>query len=237
MVNVFEKGNEIQTGSHGEHDYVYASGERVTDQGDSNFVFESGTGLGGALVIDNFERGDLNPYSSQTGSGGGSASITTSQVFEGTYAAKTEADSSISTISTSGLQNYPVVGDTFEVYTYLSTANGECNGRIGFNNLQFRYSVRTDGNANSTYGVDLPGLAIQDPNGNAIVQKNVTITTDAWVRIEITIGSPTISCSYGAETISGDYTLSSSDEFGIGGGANVVTDDSHLAYFDSAYLL
>lgn len=45
---VFEAGDGIATGVHGEHDYVFADGEKVTDQGVSNLVFESGTGLGSA---------------------------------------------------------------------------------------------------------------------------------------------------------------------------------------------
>lgn len=45
---LFERGNEINTGTHGEHDYVFASGDPLPDNGGSALVFESGVGVGGA---------------------------------------------------------------------------------------------------------------------------------------------------------------------------------------------
>lgn len=54
---IFEDGQPITVGSHGEHDFVYAAGDRVTDSGRSTLVFERGTGLGAALY-DGFEDGD-----------------------------------------------------------------------------------------------------------------------------------------------------------------------------------
>lgn len=52
---VFEAGEPIDVGSHGQHDYVFHSGDPVLDRGQSPFVFESGTGLRGGieLVYDN----------------------------------------------------------------------------------------------------------------------------------------------------------------------------------------
>jgi len=47
MSYIYENGNEVQTGSHGDTDYVFASGEPVSNTGISDFVYESGTGLGG----------------------------------------------------------------------------------------------------------------------------------------------------------------------------------------------
>lgn len=44
---VFESGEAIDVGSPGDHDYVFSSGEPVTDSGVSTYVFESGTGLRG----------------------------------------------------------------------------------------------------------------------------------------------------------------------------------------------
>lgn len=44
---IFEKGSAIQVGPAGENNFVFASGESVSDGGDSPFVFEAGTGLGG----------------------------------------------------------------------------------------------------------------------------------------------------------------------------------------------
>lgn len=47
MTFVYELGEAIDVGSHGEHDYVYANGKEVFDSGLSTHVFESGTGIGG----------------------------------------------------------------------------------------------------------------------------------------------------------------------------------------------
>lgn len=53
MTFVFEEGEEISVGSPGEHDFVLAAGEQVTDTGESSVVFEAGTGLGAQGVIAN----------------------------------------------------------------------------------------------------------------------------------------------------------------------------------------
>lgn len=64
---VYEKGEAITVGAHGDHDFVYASGEPVADTGRSSFVHESGTGLGGAsLVIDGTEIGFYDTGLSQS---------------------------------------------------------------------------------------------------------------------------------------------------------------------------
>lgn len=44
---VFESGKPIAVGRHGDHSYVYQSGDPVLDMGASELVFESGVGLGG----------------------------------------------------------------------------------------------------------------------------------------------------------------------------------------------
>lgn len=45
---IFISGEAIEVGRHGDHDFVFASGEAVTDSGKSEYVFEAGTGVGGA---------------------------------------------------------------------------------------------------------------------------------------------------------------------------------------------
>lgn len=42
---VFESGEPFDVGSHGDHDYFYSSGSPVVDDGESPYVFESGTGI------------------------------------------------------------------------------------------------------------------------------------------------------------------------------------------------
>lgn len=44
---VFESGEPVITGVHGDHSYTYVSGNPLTDKGVSSYVFESGTGIGG----------------------------------------------------------------------------------------------------------------------------------------------------------------------------------------------
>lgn len=53
MTFVFEEGEQISVGSPGDHDFVLAAGEQVTDTGESSVVFEAGTGLGAQGVIAN----------------------------------------------------------------------------------------------------------------------------------------------------------------------------------------
>lgn len=50
---VFEKGAPIELGEHGSHAYMYEAGEAVNNSAESDFVFQSGVGLGGG-------KGDLD---------------------------------------------------------------------------------------------------------------------------------------------------------------------------------
>lgn len=124
---VFEKGGAIDVGSHGDHDFVYHSGDPVPDSGESDFVFEAGVGFG-VIVIDDFERGDLSPYTGYYSGDGGPAEIgiQTSRVYEGTYAIWDTSggggSSSRSYLwSKTGLNYYPQPGDTFEWYVNLTS--------------------------------------------------------------------------------------------------------------------
>lgn len=47
---IFENGQAVDVGSHGEHSYVYADGTPVPDTGKSTFVFEDGVGIGGGWL-------------------------------------------------------------------------------------------------------------------------------------------------------------------------------------------
>lgn len=48
MTFVFDRGERIDTGRHGETRYVFANGNPVPNNGRSDFVYESDTGLGAA---------------------------------------------------------------------------------------------------------------------------------------------------------------------------------------------
>jgi len=47
---VFDRGEAIDLGSHGDTSYVFAGGEPVPNTGESDLVFEDGVGLGGGVV-------------------------------------------------------------------------------------------------------------------------------------------------------------------------------------------
>lgn len=115
---VFEEGEEIDVGSHGDHEFVFNEGEPVPDRGVSEIVFEEGVGIGGGLVIDDFERNDLGPYSGQLG-----RFQTVSASLEGSYAcANTQTDQNdnpsggrIYSLEGDGLPNYFELGDTLRM--------------------------------------------------------------------------------------------------------------------------
>lgn len=44
---VFERGDPINVGNHGETDFVFSGGNKVVNSGTSDFIFEAGIGLGG----------------------------------------------------------------------------------------------------------------------------------------------------------------------------------------------
>lgn len=121
---VFEEGTAIRVGSHGDHDYVFAAGQEVTDSGKSSVVFESGTGIGGADVIDDFNDGDMKEYQDTD-----TVSLVSSPVWEGAFALRCEGGTGTRTkpvsLSGDGLDRYPVRGDpTFRAYTYLPSGLG-----------------------------------------------------------------------------------------------------------------
>lgn len=65
---VFESGDPIQVGSHGETSYLYESGSPVRNDGESSVVFESGTGLGGAgnALLYDYGGGDSSNFGDMT---------------------------------------------------------------------------------------------------------------------------------------------------------------------------
>lgn len=66
---IFESGESVAVGATVENDYVYATGDLVSDSGQSAFAFISGRGLGGAEWYDGFEEWDLSPYEVWTRAG------------------------------------------------------------------------------------------------------------------------------------------------------------------------
>lgn len=65
---VFESGASIEIGEHGKDGYLYHSGKAVANYGASTYVFESGTGLGGAS--ENIPRANHRINDMTVGDGG-----------------------------------------------------------------------------------------------------------------------------------------------------------------------
>ena len=86
-------------------------------------------------VVDNFERGNLDPYIE---SGGGSFSVQQSIVwddrFESAYAlaGTHDDDHNIYSGVGDGLENYPERGDEIRLYTYIDDALGDSRFGFGF---------------------------------------------------------------------------------------------------------
>lgn len=113
---VFESGEGVLVGSHGDHAYAFVSGSPLTDRGASTAVFESGVGIGGGGIIDSFEDGDMSEYGADYVQGSFNASI-----VEGAWATdrthylvSNNGGSGGARFSTTGLDVYPAAGDTFE---------------------------------------------------------------------------------------------------------------------------
>jgi len=86
-------------------------------------------------LVDDFEDGNLSEYTVVAGSW----SITSSNPFDGTFAARTTDLNSVA-ISTSGLDNYPSAGDTFEWYARCGATDAAGGVSFGLtdrdNNIQ-----------------------------------------------------------------------------------------------------
>lgn len=50
MPYIFESGESVRVGTHGDTDYVYASGDPVPNTGGSTLIYETGVGLGGGDI-------------------------------------------------------------------------------------------------------------------------------------------------------------------------------------------
>lgn len=63
---IFDKGEAVDVGSHGEHEFVYSGGTPVVDRGRSTLAYEAGTGLGGKIVavVNGTDAYDVTPVES-----------------------------------------------------------------------------------------------------------------------------------------------------------------------------
>jgi len=107
---VFEAGEPITVGEHGQHDFVYVEGEPAYDDGLSELAFEEGTGMSGGLGLDDYVFGN-----------GVTAEVNrNAPVYEGERSLKLTrkiidgepSPGRIESIPGDGLPNYPYPGDT-----------------------------------------------------------------------------------------------------------------------------
>lgn len=189
---VFESGTPIETGSHGDTNYVFHSGTPVPNFGASTVVFESGSGIGGGIVIDDFEDGDFSEYNDF----GGDSPGTTSNAFEGNVAMT--FNSNVNIASTSGLQNYPSAGDTFELRYNINNASGGGQER----DLGVFFGLQSDNHQNGYQFFvgrgdnDYEIRKFNNGSNTTLTTKTSSgIPTNEWLRLEIEWGnSGTIIC-------------------------------------------
>ena len=119
---IFEEGEPVKVGPDGQHDFEKAEGQGLQDSGESTLVFVEDTGLGGGTLIDDWERGNVDPYTEEDPENLGGFGVTTATVYEGTYAFEifmnSDADQSggqVHAVATesSGLNSVPKPGDTW----------------------------------------------------------------------------------------------------------------------------
>jgi len=211
---VFEEGEAIDVGRHGDHDYVYADGNKVVDAGDSTIVFESGVGLGGGDIIDDFEDADLSEYTGETNDWN-----FTTAAYEGTYALRTTVNNS-ELNSVSGLPYYPTRGDKVEYYAKVGTNESGVEMDCLVQAIETQYEFQIYGFVES---VDKEG--IYDNNGAlSIVKRNQEDVGSAtpqagsrggsapplgeWVRGVIGLGSSTLTFEVFSQDSNGDFTNS-----------------------------
>jgi len=190
---VFEQGEAIITGLHGDHSYVYADGDPVPDTGLSSFVFESGVGIGGMITIDSFEDDDIAEYTGRTGD----FNVNQTGAVDGNYYLHGEASYGANNqiVSMSGLDVYPSRGDLIRSNVRFAT-NSEA--------IMFDWACQGGSRGEDAYGIALKmetdELLLgrgknQAPHGDTKID---VATVDfspyeyEWLVCEIEWGDPTI---------------------------------------------
>lgn len=213
---VYEEGEAIDTGRHGETDYVFHQGDPVPNEGVSSLVFESGTGLGAAWV----ELTGLGVTSND-----GNAAVVNGKIYfaPGEDATVHEYDISSDSWSTAFSRTHS--DNSFAWVAY----NGDLcklKGSEGGDKSVKTYRYTTGGTstrlANAGNGVDeVQGAVLGDqilvPSGevnnadstNASYSEYYDVSADAWTR---TADIPQPVRSYAATEFQGDAWILCGDE-------------------------
>lgn len=182
--------------------------------------------------IDNFEDGDLNEYS--VFNGGGSESIESSIVVEGSKSVKVTTESNGSTHaiqSSSGLDRYPESGDTYQYKVYLPNSSTTGYHFFGYQDSNNRYQVQTSDGDSSLYIRNSGSFTKLDGS-------TASLPTGEWLTVSIDWGGGgVINVTIKDDTGTSITTFSGTDRtftkgsvgWGAGGGSSTET-----CYFDAA---
>lgn len=127
-------------------------------------------------IIDNWEDNDLSEYSSN--SNGGSATVQTGTVYDGSYAMQIDTDGAGQDIwySTSGLNYYPEQGDIWERRLYTTGGGDVCAHGFGLQDLNNVY--KSEWRNNDAYKL----TKISGGSGSVLTSTTVGSPTGEWLR-------------------------------------------------------
>lgn len=211
---VYESGEPVGVGSHGSHDYLFAAGNEVIDNGESAYVFESGTGLSRSNVLESFENfpNDKGLYSGDTGVFGSTDSVQTHGDRSG-YIEDSPGQDFVYTNSKDSTQSD-------EVYRVDVRADGGSNTGVLFftQNDGAAYSVEITPAQSGEFEIN---LLQSDGSRSVIVSQDGVASADTWYTLEFQKqGHSSIEATLVEEgvTISDNDALHSSGGFGFKSG-------------------
>ena len=174
--------------------YSWSSGGAGSPSANQAWVDEVWGGPEYRALVDSFEDQSLSEYTDLEDSGGASSFTFADPSIgamdnnrDGRYCVRLSGDSTFpKAVSTSGLDNYPAEGDSFEWYTFHSTNSSTANYGVyfGVSDLSNLYFTRI--NASS------PDTALEEKSGgtNSVIVSNTTDTpATGWVEWSIDWGA------------------------------------------------
>lgn len=183
-------------------------------------------------IIDNFEDNDLVEYFGETSN----ASISTANVYEGSYSLKLDIPDTVSPqiFSTSGLPRYPQAGDTFEYWWRAGNASSWGSMLFGVQDETNFYQIqlRADDDVATVYRIDSGSYT-------TISQTSVTLSEDTWYRIEVAWAeggsmTATVYDTGGTSLASTSTTDATYTGGGVGWAADIGGGGTGGVWFDSA---
>ena len=153
-------------------------------------------------IVDDFNDGDISEYNGDTGR----YTTGTNTVYEGTHSLEMGlSDSGSEEIySTSGLDNYPSQGDTFQTRIYQNVSNGSVGFMWGLQDSNNYYRIDKDDSNNETQLEKYSG-----GSGNTLDTISNSGPLDSWEKLTVdwgTDGSMTVDVSYSSSTLTATDT-------------------------------